>query len=111
MYFEPSVDRRLGWRYLRRTVALCGRLCMQRAPFHSPTTTNINPPPNVRYYTNLSTALVTRALGTELHLPTPRNHNVKIRHVLPAVTGLRVLHLLDDVHAAEYLAEDDVLAV
>ena len=45
------------------------------------------------------------------HLPTSTDDDIQIRHLLPAVPGLRALHHAHDVHAGEDLAEDDVLAV
>lgn len=46
-----------------------------------------------------------------LHFTALRNDNIHIRHVLAAVARFRGLHLLDDVHTVDDLAEDDVLAV
>lgn len=46
-----------------------------------------------------------------LHLAALGNGNVEVGHVLAAVAGLGSLHLLDDIHAVDDLAEDDVLVV
>lgn len=46
-----------------------------------------------------------------LHLAALRDHDVQVGHVAPAAAGLGGLHLPDDVHAIDDLAEDDVLAV
>lgn len=45
------------------------------------------------------------------HLAALRDDDVQVGHVLALVPGLGHLHLLDDVHAVDDLAEDDVLAV
>ena len=46
-----------------------------------------------------------------LHLAALRDYNIKIRHILASVSRLGGLHLLDDVHAVDDLAEDDMFAV
>jgi hypothetical protein len=46
-----------------------------------------------------------------LHLTTLSDDHVQIRYVLALVSGLGHLHLLDDVHAVDNLAEDGVLTI
>lgn len=55
--------------------------------------------------------LTTRNPPTPLHLATLNNNHVHIRDILPLVTRLGILHLLDRVHPVHDFTKDYVLIV
>ena len=47
----------------------------------------------------------------QLHLTALSNYHIQVGDVLATVTRLGGLHLLNNVHAVDHLAKDDVLVV
>lgn len=75
---------------------------MPTLPFPSSTSSPLTP--------DRSHVEFTEGLGA-LHFSALRDDNVHVGHILTTVAGLGGLHLLDDVHAVDDFAEDDVLVV
>jgi hypothetical protein len=49
--------------------------------------------------------------GADSHLPTHANNDIQIRRIFAPIPGLRILHLLDDIHAVYYLAKNHMFPI
>jgi len=49
--------------------------------------------------------------GASSHLPTYANNDIQIRRIFAPIPGLRILHLLDDIHAVYHLAKNHMFSI